>query len=103
LSRQLLLLCRQSISIRPNPDTITGGQANAGVYSLSAGESQSPRAYENYSGRTTGAATAINFQLTGDGKVAITGDFVLTNEVIQYQGLAVEWHRSQCHTQPHAD
>lgn len=43
-----------------------------------------------------GVATAINFQPTGNGKAAITGDFVLTaNEVnpvirtLEQQGIAV--------------
>jgi biotin operon repressor len=60
-------------------DTILGfkGNANAGVYQVSV-----PRAETISEGGmalppSMGTAIAINFQPTGEGKVAITGDFVL--------------------------
>ena len=67
----------------------TKGQANGGVYQLAV-----PRRDAVTEGGVqlappgpTGVATAINFQPTGGGKAAITGDFVLTaeevNEVIK--------------------
>ena len=37
-----------------------------------------------------GVATAINFQPTGGGKAAITGDFVLAAEEVQVQGVIKE-------------
>jgi uncharacterized protein DUF1259 len=60
------------------------GQANGGVYQFNVprrdpvvenGMQLSPAA-------PLGAATAINFQPTGGGKAAITGDFVLTNDEV---------------------
>ena len=60
-------------------DTILGfkGNANAGVYQVSV-----PRAETISEGGmalppSMGTAIAINFQPTGEGKVAVTGDFVL--------------------------
>jgi hypothetical protein len=60
-------------------DTILGfkGNANAGVYQVSV-----PRAESIFEGGmaltpSMGTAIAINFQPTGEGKAAITGDFVL--------------------------
>ena len=67
-------------------DEIIGvkGQANAGVYQF--GVPRRDQVTENNLAVTPagpmGVATAINFQPTGGGKAAITGDFVLTgNEV----------------------
>ncbi|HKP12469.1 MAG TPA: DUF1259 domain-containing protein [Blastocatellia bacterium] len=63
------------------------GKANGGVYQFSV-----PRAEKIMEGGmevppAMGVATAINFQPTGGGKAAITGDFVMTagevNEVIR--------------------
>jgi hypothetical protein len=70
-------------------DQIIGfaGKANGGVYQFSV-----PRAEKVMEGGmevppSMGVATAINFQPTGGGKAAITGDFVMTagevNEVIR--------------------
>ena len=52
-----------------------------------------------------GVATAINFQPTGGGKAAITGDFVLTGNEVNpvMKALTIEWHRGHRHPQPHAD
>jgi Domain of Unknown Function (DUF1259) len=68
-------------------DQIIGakGQANGGVYQfgvprrdpISEGGAQITPA------GPMGVATAINFQPTGSGKAAITGDFVLTGEEVQ--------------------
>jgi hypothetical protein len=67
-------------------DQIIGvkGQANGGVYQFNVprrdevkmdGMAMTPPA-------PMGVATGINFQPTGNGKAAITGDFVMTNEEI---------------------
>jgi hypothetical protein len=50
-----------------------------------------------------GAANAINFQPTGGGKAAITGDFLVTGEEVNplIRTLA-ERHRGDGHPQPHA-
>src|SRR6266511_1570225 len=67
-------------------DQIIGakGQANGGVYQL--GVPRRDPITENGVQITpagpTGLATAINFQPTGGGKAAITGDFVLTGEEV---------------------
>jgi hypothetical protein len=67
-------------------DQIIGakGQANGGVYQFGV-----PRRDPIKEGEMTiapvgpmGVATAINFQPTGSGKAAITGDFVLTNDEV---------------------
>lgn len=67
-------------------DQIIGakGQANGGVYQFGV-----PRRDPIKEGEMTiapvgpmGLATAINFQPTGGGKAAITGDFVLTNDEV---------------------
>jgi Domain of Unknown Function (DUF1259) len=39
-----------------------------------------------------GVATGINFQPTGDGKAAITGDFVLTNDEVNPVIMALKTH-----------
>lgn len=60
----------------------TAGKLNGGVYQVSV-----PRAGKVMEGAmevppSMGVATAINFQPTGGGKAAITGDFVLTAEEV---------------------
>ena len=52
-----------------------------------------------------GVATAINFQPTGGGKAAITGDFVLTGDEVNpvIKALRDERHRGHGDPQPHAD
>ena len=76
-------------------DQIIGakGQANGGVYQFGV-----PRRDPVMEGGMAiapvgpmGVATAINFQPTGDGKAAITGDFVLTNDEVN---LVIEALRS---------
>ena len=90
-------------------DQIIGvkGQTNGGVYQFAV-----PRRDPIVEGNIQlspagpmGVATAIGFQPTGDGKAAITGDFVLTCDEVNPvdQGAAVERHRGDGDSQPHAD
>jgi hypothetical protein len=59
-----------------------GGSINAGVYQVSVPRNEAVRADGMEVPPSMGVATAINFQPTGAGKAAVTGDFVLTaNEV----------------------
>jgi len=64
-----------------------GGSVNGGVYQVSVPRADPVRAEGMEVPPSMGVATAINFQPTGGGKAAITGDFVLTggevNPVIQ--------------------
>ena len=53
------------------------GKANGGVYQFAFPRAETPRAGGMPAPATMGTATAINFQPTGDGKAAITGDFVM--------------------------
>lgn len=58
------------------------GKANGGVYQFSYPRADQPMAGGMPAPASMGTATAINFQPTGAGKAAITGDFVMTaNEV----------------------
>ena len=61
-------------------DTILGhkGKAGGGVYAFGIPRAEAPREGGMALPPAMGAAEAINFQPTGDGKAAITGDFVLT-------------------------
>lgn len=63
------------------------GRANGGVYQVSVPRAETIREGRNEVPASMGLATAINFQSTGDGKAAITGDFVMTagevNKVIR--------------------
>jgi hypothetical protein len=64
-----------------------GGKVNGGVYQVSVPRAEAVRAEGMEVPPSMGVATAINFQPTGAGKAAITGDFVLiateVNPVIQ--------------------
>lgn len=53
------------------------GKANGGVYQFSFPRAERLMAQGMPAPATMGTATAINFQPTGQGKAAITGDFVL--------------------------
>jgi hypothetical protein len=58
------------------------GKVNGGVYQVSV-----PRAQKIFEGKlevpaSMGLATAINFQPTGNGNAAITGDFVMTSDEV---------------------
>ncbi|WP_187144490.1 DUF1259 domain-containing protein [Microvirga massiliensis] len=63
------------------------GKINGGVYQVSVPRSEMPKDSGMEVPDAMGSAIAINFQPTGSGKAAITGDFVLTadevNPVIQ--------------------
>jgi len=63
------------------------GKVNGGVYQVSVPRQETVRESGNEVPPAMGLATAINFQPTGSGKAAITGDFVLrpseVNPVIQ--------------------
>jgi hypothetical protein len=67
-------------------DQIIGvkGNANGGVYQFGVPRRDpiSEGGVQIVPPGPTGMATAINFQPTGDGKAAITGDFVLTGEEV---------------------
>jgi len=59
-----------------------GGKVNGGVYQVSVPRAEPVRMNDTEIPPSMGVATALNFQPTGGGKAAITGDFVLTaNEV----------------------
>ena len=53
------------------------GRANGGVYAVSIPRAQPPRQGRMAIPDAMGAAIAINFQPTGGGRAAVTGDFVL--------------------------
>jgi hypothetical protein len=63
------------------------GKVNGGVYQVSVPRAELPKDSGMEVPEAMGSAIAINFQPTGSGKAAITGDFVLTadevNPVIQ--------------------
>jgi hypothetical protein len=67
-------------------DAILGakGQANSGVYQVSVSRRDpiTEHSAQLQPAGPTGVATGINFQPTGNGKAAITGDFVLTAEEV---------------------
>lgn len=60
------------------------GQANGGVYQISVPRSGPIKmdGLELSPAGPMGVATGINFQPTGDGKAAVTGDFVLTGDEV---------------------
>jgi hypothetical protein len=55
----------------------TAGKVNGGVYQVSVPRRETIREGRNEIPPSMGVATAINFQPTGGGKAAITGDFVM--------------------------
>lgn len=55
-----------------------GGKVNGGVYQVSVPRDESVRMGAMEIPPSMGVATALNFQPTGHGRAAITGDFVLT-------------------------
>jgi len=63
------------------------GRVNGGVYQLTIARAETIREGGNEVPASMGVGTAINFQPTGSGKAAITGDFVMTaaevNKVIR--------------------
>jgi hypothetical protein len=59
------------------------GKNNGGVYQFSIPKAEAIRADGAVVAPAMGVANAINFQPTGDGKAAITGDFVATAEEVE--------------------
>lgn len=58
------------------------GRANGGVYGVSVPRAETIREGNNVVPASMGLATAINFQPTGNGRAAITGDFVMTADEV---------------------
>ncbi len=58
------------------------GRVNGGVYQVSIPRAETPRDNGMEVPEAMGSAIAINFQPTGAGKAAITGDFVLTADEV---------------------
>ncbi len=58
------------------------GKANGGVYQVSLRRAETVKDGSMEVPEAMGSAEAINFQPTGGGKAAITGDFVLTGEEV---------------------
>lgn len=72
------------------------GTVNGGVYQVSVPRVEPIRAEGVEIPPAMGVATALNFQPTGNGKAAVTGDFVLTAEevdpvlrALEQEGIAV--------------
>ena len=59
-----------------------GGRANGGVYQVSVPRRDAVREHGEVVPAAMGVATAINFQPTGNGRAAITGDFVMTADEV---------------------
>ncbi|MDN3564357.1 DUF1259 domain-containing protein [Paeniroseomonas aquatica] len=67
------------------------GRASGGVYGVSVPRAETIRENGMDVPPALGLGTAINFQAAGNGKAAITGDFVLTaNEVVPVQRALLE-------------
>ena len=58
------------------------GKVNGGVYAVSVPRAETPKDGGMEVPEAMGSAIAINFQPTGGGKAAITGDFVLTADEV---------------------
>jgi Domain of Unknown Function (DUF1259) len=58
------------------------GRVNGGVYQLSVPRAETVREGDFEIPPSMGLSTALNFQPTGGGKAAITGDFVLTGDEV---------------------
>ena len=58
------------------------GKVNGGVYAVSIPRAETPKDHGMTVPEAMGTAIAINFQPTGGGKAAITGDFVLTADEV---------------------
>jgi hypothetical protein len=58
------------------------GKVNGGVYQVSVPRAAPVRVHGMIVPPSMGVATSINFQPTGQGKAAITGDFVMTAEEV---------------------
>jgi hypothetical protein len=77
-------------------DQIIGvkGQANSGVYQFNVPrrDAVTEEGMQLAPVGPMGVAIGINFQPTGDGKAAITGDFVLTNDEVNPVIMALKTH-----------
>ncbi|MHB2206334.1 DUF1259 domain-containing protein [Methylobacterium sp. CM6257] len=58
------------------------GKFNGGIYAVSVPRTETPKDHGLLVPDAMGSAIAINFQPTGGGKAAITGDFVLTADEV---------------------
>jgi hypothetical protein len=58
------------------------GKVSGGVYQVSVQRAETPRDAGMEVPEAMGSAIAINFQPTGSGKAAVTGDFVLTQDEV---------------------
>src|SRR5215210_8763078 len=58
------------------------GKVNGGVYQVSVSRAEIPKDAGMEVPEAMGSAIAINFQPTGSGKAAVTGDFVLTQDEV---------------------
>lgn len=58
------------------------GRANGGVYGVNVARAETIREGTNEIPPSMGLATVINFQPTGNGRAAITGDFVMTADEV---------------------
>ena len=68
------------------------GTVNGGVYQVSVPRADPVRADGMEIPPAMGVATAINFQPTGNGKAAVTGDFVLTADEVNPVLRTMEQH-----------
>lgn len=68
------------------------GKANGGVYQISVPRQDVVRSAGMEVPPSMGVATAINFQPTGDGNAAITGDFVLAADEVNLVIKALRAH-----------
>lgn len=68
------------------------GRANGGVYAVGVPRAETIREGSNEVPSSMGLATAINFQSTGNGRAAITGDFVLVGGEINRVIRALRAH-----------
>ena len=79
------------------------GKDNGGVYQFSIPRAETVKDGGMEVPEAMGSAIAINFQPTGGGKAAITGDFVLPPRGKSgAAGVARKWHRGDGAAQPHA-
>ena len=58
------------------------GKVNGGVYAVSVPRAETPKDHGMTVPEAMGSSIAINFQPTGGGRAAITGDFVLTADEV---------------------
>ena len=71
------------------------GKANGGVYQVSVPRAQPVREHGMEVPPSMGVATALNFQPTGAGRAAVTGDFVLTADEVVPVARALRAHGIQ--------